>query len=96
MVLYWRRWQAAERAAASAARRAGAAEAKLAAAPLGCLAIAPTGATGPSEASAYPKAALFGFCLALVTYHMFAVVLAALRDVHGESTVKHEVSLYSL
>jgi IS4 transposase len=42
----------------------------------------------------YPKAALFGFCLALVAYNMFALVLAALRGVHGESTVEEEVSLY--
>ena len=32
----------------------------------------------------YPKAALFGFCLALVAYNFLAVVLAALRRVHGE------------
>ena len=31
----------------------------------------------------YPKAALFGFCLALVAYNMVAVVMAALRSVHG-------------
>ena len=42
----------------------------------------------------YPKAALFGFCLALVAYNLLAVVLAALRGVHGEDTVDHEVSLY--
>jgi Transposase DDE domain len=42
----------------------------------------------------YPKAALFGFCLALVAYNVLAVVLAALRGVHGEDTVDHEVSLY--
>lgn len=42
----------------------------------------------------YPKAALFGFCLALVAYNILAVVLAALRGVHGEDTVDHEVSLY--
>lgn len=42
----------------------------------------------------YPKAALFGFCLALVAYNLLAVVLAALRGVHGEETVEHEVSLY--
>jgi hypothetical protein len=34
----------------------------------------------------YPKAALFGFCLALVAYNLVAVVLAALRGVHGEET----------
>ena len=42
----------------------------------------------------YPKAALFGFCLALVAYNVLAVVLAALRGVHGEETVDAEVSLY--
>ena len=41
----------------------------------------------------YPKAALFGFCLALVAYNMLAVVLAALRSVHGE-TMDQELSLY--
>ena len=42
----------------------------------------------------YPKAALFGFCLALVAYNLLAVVLAALRGVHGEEIVEEEVSLY--
>ena len=42
----------------------------------------------------YPKAALFGLSLALVAYNVLAVVLAALRSVHGEDTVEHEVSLY--
>ena len=42
----------------------------------------------------YPKAALFGFCLALVAYSVLAVVLAALRRVHGEEMVDEEVSLY--
>jgi hypothetical protein len=42
----------------------------------------------------YPKAALFGFCLALVAYNVLAVVLAALRRVHGEEMVDEEVSLY--
>src|SRR5919197_1460063 len=42
----------------------------------------------------YPKAALFGFCLALVAYNLLGVVLAALRGVHGEETVDEEVSLY--
>jgi IS4 transposase len=43
---------------------------------------------------AYPKAALFGFCLALVAYNMLAVVLAALRSVHGAETIDQELSLY--
>jgi Transposase DDE domain len=41
----------------------------------------------------YPKAALFGFCLALVAYNMLAVVMAALRSVHGD-TMDQELSLY--
>jgi Transposase DDE domain len=42
----------------------------------------------------YPKAALFGCCLALVAYNLLAVVMAALRSVHGEETVNQAVSLY--
>jgi tetrahydromethanopterin S-methyltransferase subunit B len=38
--------------------------------------------------------ALFGFCLALVAYNLLAVVLAALRGIHGEELVDEEVSLY--
>jgi IS4 transposase len=44
----------------------------------------------------YPKAALFGFCLALVAYNALAVVLATLRGVHGQQIVDEEVSLYYL
>jgi IS4 transposase len=43
---------------------------------------------------AYPKAALFGFCLALVAYNVLAVVLAALRGVHGQDKIDQELSLY--
>jgi hypothetical protein len=42
----------------------------------------------------YPKAALFGFCLALVAYNVLAVVLASLRGVHGQQKIDQEVSLY--
>ena len=42
----------------------------------------------------YPKAVLFGFCLALVAYNMMAVVMAALRSVHGAETIDQELSLY--
>lgn len=42
----------------------------------------------------YPKAALFGFCLALVAYNVLAVVLGALRGVHGQQKIDQEVSLY--
>jgi Transposase DDE domain len=41
-----------------------------------------------------PKAALCGFCLALVAYNVLAVVLAALRGVHGQEKIDQEVSLY--
>ena len=42
----------------------------------------------------YPKTAVFGLCLALVAYNMLAVVLAALRSVHGESRIDQDLSLY--
>jgi Transposase DDE domain len=42
----------------------------------------------------YPKAALFGFCLALVAYNMLAVVMAALRSVYGTESIDQELSLY--
>lgn len=44
----------------------------------------------------YPKAALFGFCVALVAYNALAVVKAALRKVHGEATIDNELSGYYL
>ena len=42
----------------------------------------------------YPKAALFGFCVALVSYNVLAVVKAAMRAVHGEEKIENEVSGY--
>ena len=42
----------------------------------------------------YPKAALFGFCAALVAYNVMSVIGAALRSVHGEETVEQKVSSY--
>jgi hypothetical protein len=44
----------------------------------------------------YPKAALFGFCLALVAYNMLAVVMAALRSVPGAQTIDQDLSLYDV
>ncbi len=41
---------------------------------------------------AYPKAALFGFCVALAAYNVLAVVRAALRSVHGAETVETKAS----
>jgi hypothetical protein len=43
---------------------------------------------------AYPKAAVFAFCLALVAYNGISVIKAALRAVHGSETVENEVSGY--
>jgi hypothetical protein len=42
---------------------------------------------------AYPRAALFGFCLAWVAYNLFSVMLAALDSAH-EKPVSQEVSSY--
>ncbi len=42
----------------------------------------------------YPKAALFGLCVAMVAYNVLAVVKASLRKVHGEKTIDNEVSGY--
>ncbi len=44
----------------------------------------------------YPKAALFGFCVALVAYNVLAVIKAALRTQHGEETIEKELSGYYL
>jgi hypothetical protein len=45
---------------------------------------------------AYPKAALFAFCLALVAYNAVSVLKGALRVVHGAQTVQEQVSGYYL
>ncbi len=44
----------------------------------------------------YPRAALFGFCVALVAYNALAVVKAALRNVHGDESIDNELSGYYL
>jgi hypothetical protein len=44
----------------------------------------------------YPKAALFGFCTALVAYNVLAVVKAALRTVYGGTLIEQTVSLFYL
>lgn len=44
----------------------------------------------------YPKAALFGFCLALLAYNAISMVKAALRAAHGHEMVANEVSWYYL
>ena len=43
---------------------------------------------------AYPKAALFAFCVAIVAYNILSVVKGALRAVHGEETIEAELSPY--
>ena len=48
------------------------------------------------NALGYPKAALFGFCLALMAYNAVAVMKAALRAVHGHETVHQDISSYYL
>jgi hypothetical protein len=44
----------------------------------------------------YPKAALFGFCVALVAYNVVAVVKGALRAAHGPEYVDEQLSMYYL
>ena len=44
----------------------------------------------------YPRAALFGFCVALVAYMVMAVLKAALRSVHGAQTIEQNFSGYYL
>lgn len=44
----------------------------------------------------YPKAALFGFCVALVAYNVLAVVKAALRSTFGFDPIDNELSNYYL
>jgi IS4 transposase len=43
---------------------------------------------GEVETLGYPKAALFAFCVALVSYNVLGVVKAALRSAHGEEAVE--------
>jgi Transposase DDE domain len=43
---------------------------------------------------AYPRAALLGFCVALMGFNILAAVRAALRSEHGAETVEQEVSSY--
>jgi IS4 transposase len=45
---------------------------------------------------AYPRAALFGFCTALVAYNAVAAVRAALRSAHGVEQVEGRVSSYHM
>jgi len=44
----------------------------------------------------YPKAALFGFCLALVAYNIVSLVKGAIRAVWGKDYVEEQLSMYYL
>ncbi len=43
---------------------------------------------GEIDTLGYPKAALFAFCVALMSYNVMSVVKAALRSAHGEEAVE--------
>ena len=49
---------------------------------------------GEIDTLGYPKAALFAFCVALVSYNLMSVVKAALRSAHGEEAVEGLSSYY--
>jgi Transposase DDE domain len=51
---------------------------------------------GEINALGYPKAALFAFCMGLVTFNLMSVIRASLRAAHGAKKVDEEVSLYRL
>lgn len=51
---------------------------------------------GEINALGYPKAALFAFCMGLVTFNLMSVIRASLRAAHGVEKVDEEVSLYRL
>lgn len=51
---------------------------------------------GEIETLAYPKAALFAFCLALVSYNILSVVKAAVQAAHGLKQAEDEISSYYL
>ena len=44
----------------------------------------------------YPKAASFGFCLAVCAYNVLAVLKGALASVHGQAKVEAEFSSYTM
>jgi len=51
---------------------------------------------GEIETLGYPQAALFAFCLALVSYNLLSLLKAALRAAHGTEKIQQEVSGYYL
>ena len=48
------------------------------------------------NALGYPRAALFGFCVALVSYIILSVIKAALGSAYGAKVVENEISGYYL
>jgi VCBS repeat-containing protein len=49
---------------------------------------------GEIQTLGYPKAALFGFCTALVTYNLLSVVRAAVHAVHGAAAAEQLSTYY--
>ena len=45
---------------------------------------------------AYPKAALFGFALALAAYNVYALLAAAVAAQHGRDKAEEELSLHAV
>lgn len=50
---------------------------------------------GEIQTLGYPKAALFGFCMALVAYNLLSVVRAAVKTVHGENAADRFSTYYA-
>ena len=48
------------------------------------------------NALGYPRAALFGFCVALVSYIILSVIKSAMSSVHGANVVENQISGYYL
>ncbi len=48
---------------------------------------------GEINTLAYPRAALFGFCMALICYNLLAVLKAAMRTVHGADKIEAGLSI---
>jgi IS4 transposase len=42
----------------------------------------------------YPKAALFGFCMALVAFNAYAIVMASVRAAYPKQDINNEISDY--
>ena len=51
---------------------------------------------GEIKTLAYPRAALFGFCMALIASNLLAVLKAAMRSVHGADKIEAGLSNYYL